>query len=267
MHTTFIRRNGLNLVVLFMMLPSWSAQAVTGFAAHYEELVEHGQAMLMFGAYLVSGDFWSATFENWESEFLQMGVYVLLTVWLRQKGFAVSRPMSESQEDNAPTPVHLQPRMRRQGGVVRWLYANSLSIAFLVLFLGCFTGHLFGSWRKSIGEALMHHQVVKDLGQYAMEPSFWFESFQNWQSEFLAVFALVVLSIFLRQKDSPQSRKSMSPTARRGPSRAPHSAALTFRKPFNPVAGRNPCPISFRCPCPGGCLSCAAPQPMQAFLY
>lgn len=160
--------------------------------------------------------FWSATFENWESEFLQMGVYVLLTVWLRQKGSAESRPMDKSEEDNEPTPEHLQPRAWRKGGVVRWLYANSLSIAFLLLFLASFTGHLFGSWRKSIGDALMHHQPVKDLGQYAMDPSFWFESFQNWQSEFLAVLSLIVLSVFLRQKDSPQSKKVDEPNSKTG---------------------------------------------------
>jgi hypothetical protein len=99
---------------------------------------------------------------------------------------------------------------------MRWLYSNSLSLAFLLLFILSFTGHLFGSWRKSVADALMHKQLPESLGQYAVDPSFWFESFQNWQSEFLAVFSLVVLSIFLRQKDSPQSKKVDEPNSKTG---------------------------------------------------
>jgi hypothetical protein len=110
MKNSFLRRNGLSLVVLLMMLAAWSAQCATGFAAHNQELLEHGRPSWKFIHYLMSGDFWAATFENWESEFLQMGVYVLLTVWLRQKGSAESRPLDESEEQDEPTPAHLQPR-------------------------------------------------------------------------------------------------------------------------------------------------------------
>lgn len=80
MRLGFFQRNCLSIVVLLMMLAAWSAQCITGFAAHNKELIEHGRASIEFATYLVSGDFWSATLENWESEFLQMGVYVLLTV-------------------------------------------------------------------------------------------------------------------------------------------------------------------------------------------
>jgi hypothetical protein len=216
MRESFFRRNGLSIVVTLMMLAAWGGQAVTGYAAHNEELVEHGRSTLGMAGYLVSGDFWSATFENWESEFLQMGVYVLLTVWLRQKGSAESRPMSESEEEQQVTPLELQPRAWRKGGALRWLYANSLSIAFLALFLVSFSGHLAGSWRKAIETAVMHHQTAPTLLEYAGDPSFWFESFQNWQSEFLAVLSLVVLSIFLRQKDSPQSKAVDAPHGQTG---------------------------------------------------
>ena len=216
MNASFFKRNGLSLTVLAMMLAAWSAQALTGHAAHNQELAEHGQPHLTLLAYIAGTDFWSATFENWESEFLQMGVYVLLTVWLRQKGSAESRPLDEKEEETSTTPVHLQPAAWRKGGIVRWLYANSLSLAFLLLFVASFTGHLLGSWRKSIGEAALHHQLPERLGQYIADPAFWFESFQNWQSEFLAVLSLIVLSIFLRQKDSPQSKKVHEPNDKTG---------------------------------------------------
>jgi hypothetical protein len=211
MSGSFFHRNGLSLVVGLMMLAAWAAQAVTGHAAYNQDLTEHGRASLAITAYLASGDFWSATFENWESEFLQMGVYVLLTVWLRQKGSAESRPMDTAEEIDAPTPWQEQPAAWRRGGAIRWIYANSLSIAFLLLFLGCFVGHLLGSWRKAIVQASLHGQIAPRLGEYLIDPRFWFESFQNWQSEFLAVFSLVVLSIFLRQKDSPQSKAVDAP--------------------------------------------------------
>jgi hypothetical protein len=216
MKASFFRRNGLSIVVAAMMLAAWTAQAITGHAAHNQELAEHGRDAVGWTAYIGSGDFWSATFENWESEFLQMGLYVLLTVWLRQKGSAESRPLDDAEEGGEPTPEHLQPTAWRRGGVVRWLYGNSLSIAFLLLFAGCFIGHLLSSWRKSIGEALEHHQPVETLAQYAVDPSFWFESFQNWQSEFLAVLSLIVLSIFLRQQDSPQSKPVDAPNSQTG---------------------------------------------------
>lgn len=123
MNTSFFRHNGLSIVVFLMMLGAWGAEALTGHAAHNRELIEHGQTAIAFLTYVKSANFWSATFENWESEFLQMGVYVVLTVWLRQKGSAESRPF-EDEEQGTPTPEHLQPRAWRKGGVIRWLYAN-----------------------------------------------------------------------------------------------------------------------------------------------
>lgn len=214
--SSFLKRNGLSIAAILMMLAAWLGQAAMGHTAHNDELREHGQAAIGFAAYLAGGDFWSATFENWESEFLQMGVYVLLTVWLRQKGSAESRPFEEDEEPSTPTPLSSQPRAWRRTGFVRWLYANSLSIAFLTLFVLCFGGHLIASWHKGLGEAAAHGEPAMTLAAYAMGPEFWFESFQNWQSEFLAVFSLIVLSIFLRQKDSPQSKPVDAPHSQTG---------------------------------------------------
>ena len=213
----FFYRNGLSIAVLAMMLAAWTAQAITGHAAYNDELIRHGDASIGWTTYLTGGDFWSATFENWESEFLQMGVYVLLTVWLRQKGSAESRPMPGDEEaGDGPTSGKQGPRAPRHGRPLRWLYANSLSIAFLLLFVLCFCGHLIGSWHKALSDAAMHHEVAPTLSDYALDPSFWFESFQNWQSEFLAVFSLVVLSVFLRQKGSPQSKALDEPNSKTG---------------------------------------------------
>jgi hypothetical protein len=216
MSHSFFQRNGLSLTVGALMLVAWSAQAITGHAAFNQDALLHGERPLAMGAYLISGDFWSATFENWESEFLQMGVYVLLTVWFRQRGSAESRPLDPDDEERLPTPWHEQPRAWRAGGALRWLYAHSLSLAFFGLFVGSFVGHLLGSWHKAITQAQWHHQPAPSLSGYLVDPSFWFESFQNWQSEFLAVLALVTLSIYLRQQDSPQSKPVDAPHAQTG---------------------------------------------------
>jgi len=209
------RRNGLSIVLVVLTVLFLSAQAVTGWNVHNGELAQHGQAALGFGAYLTTGHFSSATFENWESEFLQMGMYVLLTVRLRQRGSAESRPLDPDEEDPkldagpAPWPV-------RRGGIWKKIYGHSLAIAFLSLFVMSFTLHALGSWRARCAEARLDHLPVPGFFEHLFSSDFWFESMQNWQSEFLAVLALVVLTIFLRQKDSPQSKAVEAPHAQTG---------------------------------------------------
>ena len=145
-----------------------------------------------------------------------MGMYVLLTVWLRQKGSAESRPLDPAKEDErvdqGPTPWPV-----RAGGMVKWLYANSLSGAFFALFLASFALHLTGSWRDALEQRVEKGLPPISWTEHLTGSELWFESFQNWQSEFLAVLAIVVLSIFLRQDKSPESK----------PLRAPHSQTGT----------------------------------------
>jgi hypothetical protein len=212
---SFLRRNALSLVVLTLMLLSLGGQALTGHVVHNRELAELGAPRLSFLEYLASGHFLSATFENWESEFLQMGMYVLLTVSLRQKGSAESRPMRESEEQPRiePGPV---PWPVRAGGLWKTLYGHSLAIAFSILFLCSFALHLQNSWSRHAQEQSLKGEPVSDPGSYLMDSEFWFESFQNWQSEFLAVAALVILTIWLRQKDSPQSKPLAAPHSQTG---------------------------------------------------
>ncbi|SDY56626.1 hypothetical protein SAMN04487939_103218 [Lysobacter sp. yr284] len=206
---SFWRRNGLSLVLSAIFLAFLVGQVLTGQAAWNEEIVREGQAPLTLRAYLDSGHFISATFENWESEFLQMGMYVLLTVWLRQLGSAESRPFEPRPEHIDPGPA---PWPVRRGGLWRRLYSHSLTAAFLLLFLGSFVLHGYGSWRHHNDERRLQGRAPVELSEHLGSSDFWFESFQNWQSEFLAVLSIVVLSIFLRQDKSPESK----------PVRAPH---------------------------------------------
>lgn len=209
------RRNGLSIVLFLLLACFLIGQIWTGFLTHNEELAEAGRGTLGLWDYLPSGHFVSATFENWESEFLQMGMYVLLTVSLRQKGSAESRPMNPADEQERIEPGP-EPWALRKGGLWKLLYGHSLAIAFAGLFFISFCLHLAGSWQAEVDEQIAHGVAPPTWWEHLHSSSFWFESFQNWQSEFLAVLALVILTIFLRQKDSPQSKPLAAPHSQTG---------------------------------------------------
>jgi hypothetical protein len=211
----FLRNNGLSLAIFALFLASFVGQVSAGWYALGAELADHGQSAPGLLGYLRSGHFVSATFENWESEFLQMGIYVLLTAWLIQKGSPESRDPDESQDEPgtagpcAPWPV-------RKGGVWLWLYAHSLSITFVLLFALSFWLHLLGSTRRANEQALLHAAPIITAVERLADPEFWYESFQNWQSEFLSIGALVVLGIFLRERGSPESKPVHAPHSQTG---------------------------------------------------
>jgi hypothetical protein len=204
---TFFYRNGLSFVVLLLMLLFWGAQSFTGWKEKNRSLIEQGKSQISFSSYFSSGHFLSATFENWESEFLQMGIYVLLTISLRQKGSSESKPLEGKEEvDREPNPHPKAPWPVRKGGIWLRIYQNSLSLVFIILFSICFLLHFYGSLKDENEELLSKGKTPVGWQEYIGDSRFWFESFQNWQSEFLAVASIVLLSIWFRQKGSPESK-------------------------------------------------------------
>jgi len=212
---TVWKENGLSIVLLLLAVIFLAGQIAAGFQVHNEELVQHGAEALTLSQYLHSGHFVSATFENWESEFLQMGMYILLTVTLRQRGSAESRPLEPGQEATTIRPGP-KPWPVRKGGFWKTLYGHSLAIAFGLLFVVSFVLHALGSWRAQQDEQRLQGLPPPGFLDHVTSSTFWFESMQNWQSEFLAVLALVVLTVFLRQKDSPQSKPVEAPHSQTG---------------------------------------------------
>jgi hypothetical protein len=217
---SFLRNNGLSIVMLGFFVLLLAAQSIAGNLEANSDRAEHGLKPLGFCEYLASPHFIEATMENWESEFLQMGLFVFLTAFLYQKGSAESKDPSKREEvdrdpqksrskANAPWPV-------RRGGWILKLYEHSLSLAFLLLFLFSFFFHGIGGSAEYNEEQALHGQpVVSTLGYFGTS-RFWFESFPNWQSEFLAIGAMVVLTIFLRQKGSPESKPVDAPHSETG---------------------------------------------------
>jgi hypothetical protein len=217
----FVREHSLSLVALGAFLVVWlGGQMWSGHRTFNEEQRAHGEPAVSLTEYVTRAEFGEATFENWESEFLQMGVYVLLTAWLVQKGSAESKPpegdptldadpRDHRGDPGAPWPV-------RRGGWVLRLYSHSLSIALLSLFVLAFTGHLVTGAHAYSAEQAAHGEPGVSVLGYLFRSQFWFESFQNWQSEFLAVGSLVVLSVYLRQRGSSESKPVHAPHDKTG---------------------------------------------------
>ena len=216
----FMRDNGLSLVLLLIFLGTMVGQAITGFKVYNDDQRDHNQPAIAFPMYLTTGHFAEAVFENWESEFLQDAAYVLLTVYLFQRGSSESKdpdkdeavdadPRDAPDDPNAPWPV-------RRGGAWLKLYENSLLLAFTVFFFAALVLHAIGGAHEYNHEQLLHGGETVTSLQYIGTAQFWFESFQNWQSEFLALFAIVTLSIVLRQRGSPESKPVASAHSKTG---------------------------------------------------
>ena len=213
------KNNGLTIVLMLLFLASILGQWIAGWQVQNEELARHGEDTLTLGAYAIDPEFISSVFENWESEFLQMSAYVVLTAMLIQKGSAESRdPDDPPRDENLQTQAHKPgaPRILKGGDAARWLYAHSLGLALFVLFLLSFALHWWSSAKSAAQEALQHGETPLGALAYLGDPQLWFESFQNWQSEFLSTAVLVVLSIWLRQRESPESKPVAAPHSQTG---------------------------------------------------
>ena len=215
-----LRENGLTIALMVLFLLSLGGQSIAGRLEYNDELQDHGQPAVGYLEYLATGHFVESVFENWESEFLQMGVYVLLTAFLYQKGSAESKePDGEEAVDEDPRRARdkqAAPWPVRRGGLVLRLYEHSLSIALLALFLLSFLLHAAGGASEFSQDQVLHGAAPVSFLGYLATSRFWFESFQNWQSEFLSIAVIVVLSIFLRERGSPESKPVAAPHAKTG---------------------------------------------------
>jgi hypothetical protein len=217
--TRFLKNNGLTVVLMLLFAFSIIGQLLTGWRFENAELAKHGGHAITLAEYTTNPQFLSTVFENWESEFLQMSAYVLLTCWLFQKGSAESADPDEPPRDEdlaAQARKKDAPRILKRGPIARWLYANSLGIALLLLFIASFLLHWKYSAAQAAEEAISHGEAPLTMGQYLFDAQLWFESFQNWQSEFLSTAVLVVLTIFLRQRESPESKAVAAPHSQTG---------------------------------------------------
>jgi hypothetical protein len=213
----FVRNNSLSLTFLGLFLGALVLQAVAGHADFNEDQVRHGDPQISLGRYLVSSAFAVAVLENWQSEYLQFFLFILLTVWLVQQGSPESKELgSEGRESDRDQKVgrHAEedsPGWARVGGIRTALYENSLIIVMGVIWVGSWFAQSITGVVEYNTDRLDHEETPVSWLNYLTRPDFWEKTLQNWQSEFLAVGSMAILAVYLRQRGSPESKPVGAP--------------------------------------------------------
>lgn len=219
-----LKDNSLSLVFGLLLLITLAAQSLVGLADYNNSARTDGLAQIDWWRYVTSSSFAVDVAENWQSEYLQFTLYILLTVWLVQRGSSESKPFDQAGQDDdrrqrmgafvepeSPVPV-------RRGGWWARLYSVSLTAVMGTIFLVSWAAQAVAG-RVAFNEQRLRDQLDPlSLGGYLASPDFWVRTLQNWQSELLAVGSMAIFAVFLRQRGSPESK----------PVGAPHSETPEF---------------------------------------
>jgi hypothetical protein len=213
----FVKHNSLSLFFLAMFLAAVVFQAVAGHAAFNEEQDRHGDPHITLLRYITSSEYGAAVMENWQSEYLQFTLLILFTVWLLQRGSPESKELHkagrESDEDQL-VGEHAKedsPLWAKVGGIRRKIYENSLLLVMGTIWVGTWFAQSVTGMTAFNAERLDHHQDPVSWPDYLTRADFWEMTLQNWQSEFLAVGSMAILSVYLRQRGSPESKPVGAP--------------------------------------------------------
>ncbi|HMJ95635.1 MAG TPA: DUF6766 family protein [Thermoleophilaceae bacterium] len=213
----FLRDNSMSIVFLLLFLAALCGQAIAGHADFNDTAVSHGDPTISLGRYVLSSDFGSAVMENWQSEYLQFTLFILLTVWLLQRGSPESKeldkPGRESDESQKVGPYAQQnsPRWAKVAGIRRTLFENSLVLVMTTIWLGTWLAQSLTGVAQYNADQLDHQQDPLSWSHYITTASFWENTLENWQSEFLAVGSMAILAVYLRQRGSPESKPVGAP--------------------------------------------------------
>jgi membrane protein implicated in regulation of membrane protease activity len=206
------RENSLALAFLVLFLAALAGQAYAGWHEFNSDATTHGEHSISLGRYLVSSAFGNAVMENWQSEYLQFTLYILLTVWFVQRGSPESKELgkegteSDREQLVGEHATARSPRWARVRGVRLWIYSNSLLLVMATIWLGAWFAQSVTGWSDYNADQLVHGEHASSYRQFLGTARFWESTLQNWQSEFLAVGSMAVLSIYLRQRGSPESK-------------------------------------------------------------
>lgn len=219
---TFVQDNALSLVFGLLFLASLVGQAWAGWVQLNDIQHAEGLGRLTLAQYLTSADFAVDVTENWQSEYLQFLVYIMLTIWLVQKGSTESKkPGQEGPETDAEQKLGWHappdaPAWAKAGGWRTWLLSWSLFLMMAAIFLVSWGTQLVAGWAAFNETRLQNLQDPLSLGAYAHNADFWARTLQNWQSEFLAVGSMAIFTVYLRQRGSTQSKPVGEPHASTG---------------------------------------------------
>jgi hypothetical protein len=213
----WLRDNSLSLFFLVIFLAALAGQAIAGHTLHNENAMEHHGSTMSFWRYLHSSDFGNAVMENWQSEYLQFMLFMLATVWFVQRGSPESKPPGEAgiesdrEQKIGPHADDGSPEWARAGGLRTAVYSNSLLIVMSIIFFGSWFAQSVTGWTTYNADQVEHHQATVTWLGYIGSADFWEATLENWQSEFLAVGSFVVITAFLRQRGSSQSKPVGAP--------------------------------------------------------
>jgi hypothetical protein len=208
----FARDNSLSLFFLAIFFLALIGQSIAGHAKYNSDQLAHMSETVSYSRYIVSSEFGQAVMENWQSEYLQFTLYIGTTIWLFQRGSPESKPRDKIGTDS-DAAQHVgeharadSPKSARTRGLALWLYSNSLLIVMLTIWIGSWFAQSVTGWSAYNSQQLEHHESTVGWLGYIGSADFWEATLQNWQSEFLAVGSMAVLSIYLRQRGSPESK-------------------------------------------------------------
>lgn len=213
----FLRDNGLSLFFLAIFVVALVGQSIAGYANENERLADHGMPPIAFWDFVGSSRFLVDVAENWQSEFLQFALFILATIWLVQRGSPESKqPGEEGIESDRQQRVGRyagpgSPLWARVGGWRTTVYSNSLLIVMVAIFLLSWLAQSLGGLVVANEDRAMHGAPPETWGEYLVSPEFWNRTLQNWQSEFLAVGAMVAFAVVLRQRGSAESKPVGAP--------------------------------------------------------
>jgi hypothetical protein len=212
-----LRNHGLALFFLVIFVAALVGQAFAGQDGfNHAQVAHHGEPVTLW-RYVTSSSYWTDVLENWQSEYLQFTLYILVTVWLVQKGSPESKQLDEvgtQSDQDQLVGAHAgedSPRWARVGGLRTRIYSNSLVIVMLTIWVLCWLGQAVAGRVDYNAEQIDHQLAPVSLTRYVTTSDFWDRTLQNWQSEFLAVGSMAVLAIYLRQRGSPESKPVGTP--------------------------------------------------------
>ena len=213
----FLRENSLSLFFATLFAVTLVAQSFAGQHQYNAEQIAHEAASTSWWDYVRSSHFWGSVMENWQSEFLQFTLFIAATIWLVQKGSNESKKIDETgleSDERQRVGRHAAPDSpwaARVGGLGTRLYENSLLLVMGAVFLASWAMQSVNNWHAFNEEQVAHDEAAVSWGSYLVRADFWERTLENWQSEFLAVGALAVFSIYLRQRGSPESKPVGAP--------------------------------------------------------
>ena len=208
----YLKENGLTLTFLSLLLGAVIGQAFAGVAELNGEQRATGGATLSLGQYVLSSTFAVDIAENWQSEYLQFALYIVATTWLVQRGSSESKKLDEigtgsDQEQKIGRYAEPNsPGWARAGGWRTTLYGRSLGAIMTFFFLMSLLAQSIAGRAAFNGQLLDRDQDPLTWLGYVTSADFWNRTFQNWQSEFLAVASMAAFAIYLRQRGSPESK-------------------------------------------------------------